>query len=148
VIVSAAREAPYAVGLPCPARQHDHRQIGVDPRRQPVGMAHPVEQIETVARLECEVQQNQTRPPHLDGAQALAGTGCGCGAEAIRSEVLSQKISSGVVVLYDKDQPLVIHASVSSPEEFLTVQPALHPARRGRNQPYDRDAGGPIPPAI
>ena len=43
VLVGAAGEAPHAVGLRHPPGQHDHGQIGVDPRRQAVRRAHAIE---------------------------------------------------------------------------------------------------------
>jgi hypothetical protein len=33
IIVSAASEAPHAIGLAIAAREDNHRQLGIDPRR-------------------------------------------------------------------------------------------------------------------
>jgi hypothetical protein len=41
-VVGAAGEAAHPIGLAGAAAQHDHGQVGIDPRRQPVRRAHAV----------------------------------------------------------------------------------------------------------
>jgi hypothetical protein len=65
MVVGPAREAPHPVRLRDPPAQHDHRQVRVDPRRQPARVAHAVEEVKAgAAALEREVQHDQVRPPH------------------------------------------------------------------------------------
>ena len=104
VIVGSAREAPHPVGLSCPSGQDDHRQIRIDPRREPIGGTHPVEQVEPAAGLEREVQQHQARPPYLDGAKPLPRTRRAGHTEAVSPEVPEEKYARGRVVLDDQDQ--------------------------------------------
>jgi len=74
VIVGPAREAPNTVGLSDPAGQHDHLQVGVDPRREAVGVTHAVEQLQAAAVLQREVEHDKAGPSHLNRANTLAGT--------------------------------------------------------------------------
>jgi hypothetical protein len=64
----SAREAPYAVRVPGSPAQHDHREVGVDARREAVGVPNPVEQRQPAAVVEDEVEHHQRRLAHLDRA--------------------------------------------------------------------------------
>ena len=56
------------------AAQHDHRQVGVDPRRQPVRVPDPVEHVQPAAALQRDVEHHEARPPHLDRPDRLPRT--------------------------------------------------------------------------
>ena len=109
MIVSPAREAPHAVRLGHPAGEHDHREIRVDPRRQAVGCAQPVEQVESAAVLEGEIEHHEVRLTYLDRSQALPRTARPRDPKAVGRQIVEQELASGLVVLHNQDQALVIH---------------------------------------
>ena len=104
VIVGPAGEAAHAIGVTAPAAQDDHRQVGVDTRREPVGGPDPVEQTEPVAVLEQEVEHYQRGLAHLDRPQALPRPARAGDPKAVGGQVVEQEGTRGVVVLDDEHQ--------------------------------------------
>jgi hypothetical protein len=99
-----------AVGLQrCGRRgENNHRQVGIDPGRQPIGVPHPVEPVQPAAALEREVQHHQVRPPHLDPADPLPRARRSRHPKAVRGEVLDQEPARRLV-LHHENQPLLVH---------------------------------------
>jgi len=80
----------------------DHRNVGVDPRGHAVGGPDAVEQVQAVALLQPQVQQDERRMAHLDLAHALSRAGGAGHREAVGGQVLGEEVASGVVVFDDQ----------------------------------------------
>jgi hypothetical protein len=100
VVVGAAREAPHPIRLGHSPAQHDHREIGVDPPHQPVGVTHAIEQVKPAATLERKVQDHEARTPDLDPADPLPRTRrprdpeASCGKVSIRNARVASSSST------------------------------------------------------
>jgi hypothetical protein len=80
-------------------------------RRQTVRGPYPVEHVQPRAALEPQVEEDETRPPHLDRAQALGGARRARYPKAVSREVVGQKAPRSLVILDHQDQPLFVHTN-------------------------------------
>jgi hypothetical protein len=103
MIVSSAGEAADAIGVSRSSAQHDHRQVGIDPGRE------PVEQRQAAAVVEDQVQHHERGLAHLDRPQALPRPARPGDGEAVRGQVVEQEGARQLIVLHDQDQALLVH---------------------------------------
>ena len=136
VVVAPAREAAHAVGLAAASAEHDHRQVRVEPRREAVGRAHTVEQLEPVAVAQHQVEQDEVGLAHLDRPQPLAHAARGRRPVAVGAQVVDQELGRGLVVLHHqhrsspRPRPGKAGAAATSPPDGL--QSPLQLYRAGR----------------
>ena len=124
-------------------------QVRVDPRRETIRVAHPIEQFEAIPALECEVEHDEAGSPHLDRSDTLTGARRARHSKAVSGEIVEQECPRRLIVLDNQDLPLLVHAGLRPPAEFLgpgaDVETA-HRAVRGAAKPAT--IGGRHAPAV
>ena len=115
VVVGPAGEAAHAIGLAGAPGQDDHRQLRVDPGGEPVGCAHAVEQLEAVAVLERQVQQERGSGARASIARSASSAPAAREhAKAVRREVVHEEAAGGLVVFHEQYRAGVVHARMEA----------------------------------
>ena len=109
-VVGAAVEVADARELVGAAREHDQRHVGVDARRDALGVPHGVEQSERVA---VDVADDEVRLAGLDGGERGVPVLGDEHVVAVGGEVVGEEGAGGGVLLGEQDRVGGLHEEIS-----------------------------------
>ena len=111
IVITPPVKAAQAIELAVPAREHEHRELGVEAAQAAIAGANLAHEVEPVAVGQAEVDDHEVR---VAGRQQQAGVVGAIGPDrlvAVGAEVVGQEHPGGLVILDDKDRCTeVVHA--------------------------------------